>query len=49
MTKRWRIHEETLAELDDTVTWYNNQRPGLGLEFFTELRSALTALREAPA
>src|SRR5688500_8160270 len=48
MTKRWRIHEETLAEIDATVTWYEEQRAGLGLEFLGELRTTLGELREAP-
>jgi toxin ParE1/3/4 len=48
MTKRWRIHQETLAEIDATVAWYEEQRPGLGLEFLDELRSTLAVLREAP-
>lgn len=48
MTKRWRIHEETLAEIDATVTWYEEQRTGLGLEFLSELRTTLGELREAP-
>ncbi|MBX3199601.1 MAG: hypothetical protein KF894_15810 [Labilithrix sp.] len=48
MTKRWRIHEETLAELDATVAWYDEQRAGLGLEFLTEVRRRLSELREAP-
>jgi len=49
MTKRWRIHEETLAEIDATVTWYEEQRTGLGLEFLSELRATLGELRAAPA
>ena len=48
MTKRWRIHEETLAEIDVTAAWYDGQRAGLGTEFLAELRSALAALRAAP-
>ena len=48
MTKRWRIHAETLAEIDATATWYDAQRAGLGLEFLAELRSTLAALRAAP-
>ena len=48
MTKRWRIHEDTLAEIDATVSWYEEQRAGLGLEFLGELRTTLDELREAP-
>ena len=48
MTKRWRIHEETLAEIDATVAWYDEQRAGLGLEFVAEVRHTLTELRAAP-
>ena|SRR5258706_15913729 len=49
MTKRWRVHEETLAEIDATVAWYDAQRAGLGLEFFDDLRATVAELREAPA
>lgn len=49
MSKRWRIHEETLAEIAATVAWYETQRQGLGLEFLAELRSTLATLRAAPA
>jgi len=48
MTKRWRIHEETLAEIDATVAWYDAQRAGLGLEFLSEVRGTPIELREAP-
>jgi hypothetical protein len=47
-SKRWRIHEETLAEIDATVAWYSEQRADLGLDFLTELRSTLAQLRVAP-
>ena len=48
MTKRWRIHEETLAEIDATAAWYDGQRVGLDLEFLVDLRDTLTSLRAAP-
>lgn len=48
MTKRWRIHAETLAEIDATVAWYDAQRAGVGLEFLAEVRRAMTELRAAP-
>ena len=48
-TKRWRIHEETLAEIDATAAWYDSQRAGLDLEFLAELRSTLATLRASPA
>ena len=48
MTKRWRIHEETLAEVDATVGWYEKQRTALGIEFLAELRRTLAQLRAAP-
>jgi hypothetical protein len=38
-TKRWRIHEETLAEIDATAAWRGSQRAGLDLEFLAELRT----------
>ncbi len=48
MTKRWRIHAETLAEVDATAAWYEGQRAGLDVEFLDELRRTLAALRAAP-
>lgn len=48
MTRRWRIHEEALAEIDATIAWYDEQRAGLGLEFLAELRRTLGELRAVP-
>lgn len=48
MTKPWRIHAEALAEIDRTSAWYDEQRPGLGVEFVVELRAVLVSLRDAP-
>jgi toxin ParE1/3/4 len=49
MTKRWRIHDEALDEVEGTIDWYEEQRAALGLEFFAELRNTLATLREHPA
>lgn len=34
MTKRWRIHEETLDEIDATVAWYNEHVRASGSSSF---------------
>lgn len=46
--KRWRIHEEALAEIDATVDWYEAQREGLGREFLAAVRAAVSKLRSDP-
>jgi len=36
------------AEARDAVSWYEQQRPGLGMEFFAELDSTLFDLGQRP-
>ena len=49
MNKRWRVHVETLADVDETVQWYDAQRAGLGVEFLEEVRATVAMLQEDPA
>ena len=35
-------------EIDEVVTWYESERPGLGLEFLDELLRTLAFVRERP-
>ncbi len=46
--KRWRIHDEAIAEIDATVDWYELQRDGLGREFLDDLRATVAKLRSDP-
>jgi plasmid stabilization system protein ParE len=45
---RLELHPEADAEVDSAVDWYEAQRPGLGAEFFAELRRDLGIVAAAP-
>jgi toxin ParE1/3/4 len=47
MTKALRIDAEAQEEIDHAIERYENERDGLGLEFYTELSEAMDTL-EAP-
>lgn len=36
-----RLHPEAEAELEQAAVWYDERRPGLGLEFLTAVRDGL--------
>ncbi len=44
-----RFLPEARAEYDAAVDWYELQRPGLGLDFLTKVRSVLTTIAANPA
>jgi len=39
------VHDRALEEVDDAALWYEEQRPGLGLEFVAEISRSLDRLR----
>lgn len=46
----YRLISEPLADLDVEAAfeWYENERPGLGLEFLDELRAAYSRIADGP-
>lgn len=48
MKVRLEFHPEADEEVDSAVDWYEEQRGGLGAEFFAELRSDLGRVTAAP-
>lgn len=46
--KSFAYHPEAEAEVDDAITWYEGQWPGLGLEFLDELEVAIKRVRTQP-
>ena len=48
MSRVLRVEPEALAELQEAASWYNRERPGLGLEFLDAVESTLARVRELP-
>ena len=50
MAKARRVDFVPLAklELEQARLWYEQQRPGLGMEFLTEVDAAVERIRESP-
>lgn len=48
MSYAFRIEAEAAAELDEAARWYDEQRPGLGLEFLTTIDAALRYIAQWP-
>jgi plasmid stabilization system protein ParE len=46
MTRRY--HREARKELHEAVLWYEDQRTGLGLEFWRAVRETLARIAENP-
>lgn len=44
----FRFVPEAELELVDAALWYEDQRPGLGLEFEAEVRRSIDVILEAP-
>jgi plasmid stabilization system protein ParE len=42
------IEPEAELDLEQAVTWYNDQRPGLGSEFLEQVEAAFDRIREMP-
>lgn len=47
----WRLDVRAGAESDisEAVKWYEEERPGLGLELIDEIRAAINRVVESPA
>jgi toxin ParE1/3/4 len=45
---RLELHPEARAELRSAALWYDEQRPGLGDEFITEISAALQRVGDGP-
>ena len=48
MTLRPSFRKAARLEYDEAATWYESQRPGLGLEFVSEIDTALAQACEMP-
>jgi len=35
-------------EIDESIAWYDSQRPGVGLEFASEIETFLTRIADSP-
>lgn len=42
------IHSEAIEELDGTVSYYEDQKVGLGLDFLSEVEQALGKIQQNP-
>jgi len=49
VTKPIRTHEEAEAEIRAALSWYENQRPGLGRNLWDELQHTLGLISDHPA
>ncbi len=47
--KPLRIDGEAEAELRATISWYEDERPGLGDEFWTEIQQTLAMIVDHPS
>ena len=47
--KRVNVQPEAEAEVREAASWYESQRPGLGLEFLLELDAAIERAAESPS
>ena len=45
---RLELHPEARAELRSAALWYDEQRPGLGDEFISEISASLDRVSDAP-
>jgi plasmid stabilization system protein ParE len=48
VTLRPVFHSAARLEFDETATWYDNQRPGLGSAFVMAVDDAISAASETP-
>ena len=46
--KRFRFHPAAEAELNEAADWYEEQRPGLGIQFVGAIRWKIGTLLAAP-
>ena len=48
MNRPFRTEPEASAELEEAAIWYENQRPGLGVEFLEAIDTALERIARWP-
>ncbi|XXT24244.1 type II toxin-antitoxin system RelE/ParE family toxin [Sorangium sp. So ce429] len=48
MTRPILVRVDAQVELDEAAVWYEQRRPGLGIEFVRAIEVALDAIAEAP-
>ena len=48
MTRSIRLDDEAAEEVEAAVSWYETQRPGLGLELLASLEEARIGLVDSP-
>jgi toxin ParE1/3/4 len=42
------VHDEAIEELDAAISYYENQKVGLGLDFLSEVEQALGKIQQNP-
>lgn len=45
----FQLHPDAKAELHEAAAWYEERRPGLGLDFLREVRRGVREICQAPA
>lgn len=48
MTRQLIVRPEAEADIADAAVWYDTREPGLGLEFLSEVHSAITRALKNP-
>ena len=48
MQKPIEYHFEAEAEIVESAEWYDQQKPGLGMEFLDEIDAAMAQIRSTP-
>jgi plasmid stabilization system protein ParE len=48
MTRRWIVRPVAQADIDDAVTWYEQQQSGLGSRFLDALDHVFKRVRDTP-
>jgi plasmid stabilization system protein ParE len=48
MTRALRVEPEALAELKEATSWYERERPRLGVDFALAVEQAVDRVRELP-
>ena len=46
MSRRFRPEPEASAELEHAALWYENERPGLGVDFLDAIDATLARIAE---
>jgi hypothetical protein len=49
MSRALRVEVEALEELEKAAAWYEDKRPGLGVQFVDAIDRTVARVREMPA